>query len=95
LSEKGRISRGIRKAARAVKNLRKRYKDKPYISFTDLTSIAIINEMNIIDVLTDDDHFLQVGLSIVETSLMPRGGRFSPKSLLKRNCPSCKIFQFT
>ena len=47
-------------------NLRKRYKDKPDISFTDLTSIAIITDKNIKEVLTDDDHFIQVGLPVIK-----------------------------
>jgi predicted nucleic acid-binding protein len=42
--------------------LRKRFRDKPRISFTDLTSMAIMKEQGIRQVLTDDDHFVQVGL---------------------------------
>lgn len=42
--------------------LRKVYQDKPSISFTDLTSIAIMQELGITHVLTDDDHFVQVAL---------------------------------
>lgn len=42
--------------------LRKRYADKPRISFTDLTSIVIMSEQRISNVLTADDHFRQVGL---------------------------------
>lgn len=45
----------------AVK-LRRRYKDKPRISFTDLTSMVAMLELGITDVLTEDDHFIQVGL---------------------------------
>jgi uncharacterized protein len=42
--------------------LRKRFQDKPKISFTNLTSMAIMKERNITSVLTDDDHFTHVGL---------------------------------
>lgn len=46
--------------------LRKKYQDKPGISFTDLTSMVVMREKGIIDVLTDDDHFLQVGLGFTK-----------------------------
>ncbi|MGH7213250.1 MAG: type II toxin-antitoxin system VapC family toxin [Tepidisphaeraceae bacterium] len=42
--------------------LRRRYHDKPDISFTDLTSIAVMRERDITDVFTGDAHFAQVGL---------------------------------
>ena len=42
--------------------LRNRFHDKPLISFTDLTSMALMAEMDLTDILTDDDHFLQVGM---------------------------------
>jgi predicted nucleic acid-binding protein len=42
--------------------MRKRLQDKPQISFTDLSSIVIMTELKINSVLTDDRHFLQVGL---------------------------------
>ena len=42
-------------------DLRLAFRDKPEISFTDLTSIAIMQELKITDVLTGDRHFLQVG----------------------------------
>src|SRR5262245_48970761 len=42
--------------------LRRKYKDKPRISFTDLTSMIVMRELGITDVLTEDDHFIQVGL---------------------------------
>ena len=46
----------------AAWELRKRFQDKPGISFTDLTSIAIMNERSIHQVLTEDEHFVQVGM---------------------------------
>jgi uncharacterized protein len=36
--------------------------DKPRISFTDITSMIIMRELGILDVMTDDDHFQHVGL---------------------------------
>jgi predicted nucleic acid-binding protein len=42
--------------------LRLRYQDKPSISFTDLTSFVVMQDMGISQVLTDDDHFAQVNL---------------------------------
>jgi len=41
---------------------RRKYTDKPRISFTDFTSMVIMQELGIIDVLTEDDHFIQVGM---------------------------------
>ena len=46
----------------AALDLRKRFRDKPDISFTDLTSMAIIRELEIKAVLTEDKHFRQVGM---------------------------------
>ena len=42
--------------------LRLRYRDKPRISFTDLTSFTVMRELGIRAVLTADAHFSQVGL---------------------------------
>lgn len=42
--------------------LRLKYLDKPQISFTDLTSIAVMQEFNLARILTEDAHFIQVGL---------------------------------
>lgn len=42
--------------------LRLKYLDKPQISFTDLTSMVVMNEFNIDRILTEDAHFIQVGL---------------------------------
>jgi uncharacterized protein len=43
-------------------DLRKRYRDKPDISFTDFTTMAIMRELRIASILTEDNHFFQVGL---------------------------------
>ncbi|MHB8338559.1 MAG: type II toxin-antitoxin system VapC family toxin [Ignavibacteriaceae bacterium] len=45
-----------------AKELRNKFKDKPNISFTDLTSMVIMSELGISDVLTEDNHFLHVGM---------------------------------
>jgi len=42
--------------------LRKRFRDKPDISFTDLTTMAIMRELQLELVLTQDNHFLHVGM---------------------------------
>ena len=42
--------------------LRSKFADKPRISFTDLSSMAIMTELRLTDVLTADSHFTQVGL---------------------------------
>ena len=42
--------------------LRLRYKDKPRVSFTDLTSFVVMRESHIRRVLTADAHFGQIGL---------------------------------
>lgn len=46
---------------RAVE-LRRRFGDKPEISFTDLTSLAIMKELGLRDVLTEDQDFVRAGL---------------------------------
>jgi uncharacterized protein len=43
-------------------NLRKQFSDKPNISFTDLTTMAIMVELGVTDILTADRHFTHVGL---------------------------------
>lgn len=42
--------------------LRIKFVDKPKISFTDLTSMIVMKELRIEKILTDDDHFIQVGM---------------------------------
>ena len=42
--------------------LRRKLDDKPHVSFTDLTSVVVMSERKISDVLTADVHFRQVGL---------------------------------
>ena len=47
--------------SRAVE-LRKQFSDKSRISFTDLSTMAIMAELGITDILTADRHFTHVGL---------------------------------
>lgn len=49
---------------KAAQKLRVRFHDKPNISFTDLTSIAILEEFQIEKILSEDNHFAQVGLPL-------------------------------
>ena len=42
--------------------LRLQYRDKPRISFTDLTSFVVMKELGLHRVLTADAHFVQVGM---------------------------------
>ena len=42
--------------------MRYRFQDKPRISFTDLTSMVVMSEQRIEEILTEDDHFLHVGM---------------------------------
>ena len=46
----------------AALELRKRFRDKPDISFTDLTTMVIMRELQIKAVVTEDNHFLHVGM---------------------------------
>jgi predicted nucleic acid-binding protein len=45
-----------------AKDLRLRFQDKPDISFTDLTTMAVMQELGLSDILTEDEHFFKVGL---------------------------------
>lgn len=42
--------------------LRRKFSDKPRISFTDLTTMAIMSELQISEILTADVHFSHVGM---------------------------------
>ena len=42
--------------------LRLRYRDKPRISFTDFTSFVVMQELGLHRVLTEDAHFVHVGM---------------------------------
>lgn len=42
--------------------LRLRFQDKPRISFTDFTSMVIMEERRLQQILTEDAHFVQVGM---------------------------------
>ena len=48
-----------------AKKLRMKYQDKPRISFTDLTSIVVMNKLKIVNILTEDAHFIQVGMGFI------------------------------
>jgi len=45
-----------------AKGLRLKYQDKPKISFTDLTSMVIMKDLGIKDIITGDEHFIEVGM---------------------------------
>jgi predicted nucleic acid-binding protein len=45
-----------------TEKLRSRFLDKPLISFTDLTSMVVMQELNITTILTEDAHFTHVGM---------------------------------
>jgi uncharacterized protein len=47
---------------RTALEYRLKFADKPRISFTDLTSMVIMKQLGISDILTADSHFVQVGL---------------------------------
>ncbi len=44
--------------------LRRIYRDKPDISFTDLTSFVVMRDLGIVRAFTRDLHFEQVGLGL-------------------------------
>jgi predicted nucleic acid-binding protein len=43
--------------------LRLKFQDKPRISFTDFISMAVMRERDLAHILTEDDHFTQVGMA--------------------------------
>ena len=45
-----------------TEKLRSRFLDKPLISFTDLTSMVVMRELDITTILTKDAHFTHVGM---------------------------------
>ncbi|PSQ98233.1 MAG: nucleic acid-binding protein [Bacteroidetes bacterium QS_9_68_14] len=45
-----------------AKALRRKYQDKSDISFTDFSSMSVMDELKIEDVLTEDAHFEHVGM---------------------------------
>jgi uncharacterized protein len=47
---------------RTAMEFRLKLADKPKISFTDLTSIVIMKELGILEVMTADNHFVKVGM---------------------------------
>jgi predicted nucleic acid-binding protein len=51
-----------RERFRTAMELRLKFADKPRISFTDLTSMVIMKELGISDVMTADNHFIHVGM---------------------------------
>jgi len=63
-SERGIISIEKINSQRFTKawRLRRQLSDKPSISFTDISSMVIMKEKKIKNILTEDDHFLQVGM---------------------------------
>lgn len=44
---------------------RRKYDDKPDISFVDLTSMVVMNELGIVEVFTGDRHFSQVNMGFI------------------------------
>jgi uncharacterized protein len=42
--------------------LRKKYHDKPSISFIDFTSFVLMRDLGIVEVFSGDAHFMQVGM---------------------------------
>lgn len=49
----------------AAWQLRRRLRDKPRISFTDMLTVTIMQEYGIRYVLTEDEHFTHVGLGLI------------------------------
>lgn len=43
--------------------LRLKFQDKPRISFTDFISMVVMREREVENILTEDDHFTQVGMA--------------------------------
>ncbi|MDV2997412.1 MAG: hypothetical protein N4J56_007117 [Chroococcidiopsis sp. SAG 2025] len=45
-----------------AEKLRSKFLDKPLISFTDLSSMVVMQELGIMAILTEDAHFTHVGM---------------------------------
>ena len=58
------IERIYRERFERAKELRLKFRDKPEISFTDLTSMVVMKELGLKSVLTNDDHFIHVGMGL-------------------------------
>jgi uncharacterized protein len=56
------IERVTEERFQAAWRLRLRYRDKPRISFTDLTSFVVMKETGLASVITGDAHFEHAGL---------------------------------
>lgn len=48
-----------------AQKLRMKFQDKPDISFTDLTSMVVMQELGISDIIAGDGHFTHVGMGFV------------------------------
>ncbi|MGC9424040.1 type II toxin-antitoxin system VapC family toxin [Vibrio sp.] len=60
---------------RVAWSLRKKYKDKPDISFTDLTSMVTMQDLTIYKVFTGDAHFEEVNLGFELLRKWPAAAR--------------------
>lgn len=49
----------------ATQKLRRKFQDKPNISFTDLSSMVVMRELGISEIVTGDAHFTNVGMGFV------------------------------
>ena len=49
---------------REAVRLRLKFKDKPEISFTDFTSLVVMQESGVKRILTEDRHFAHVGMGL-------------------------------
>lgn len=48
-----------------ARQLRLKFQDKPNISFTDITSMVVMQECGITEIVTGDSHFTHVGMGFV------------------------------
>jgi predicted nucleic acid-binding protein len=61
-----RIERMTSERFAAAWRLRQRFQDKPRISFTDLTSMIIMQEHDVRQIVTEDEHFFHVGMGFLK-----------------------------